>query len=144
VTVQVNGWRIKGQLLAEQHQIKIRFLLAGILNTVFGLGTFPVLYFMLAGFKLHYLAILTISQAICITFAFLTNKFLVFRTKGNYMAEFLKFITFHLSYFAVNLLVLPILVELLHFNPVIAQSLFAILVIASSYFWHSRITFLSK
>jgi putative flippase GtrA len=140
----VNSWRLKGQLLAEQHEIKIKFIFAGILNTTFGLGTFPGLYFMLAGFKLHYLVILTISQAICIMFAYLTNKFLVFRTKGDYVAEFLKFITFHLSYFAVNLLTLPMLVELLHFNPVIAQTLFALLVIASSYFWHSRITFVSK
>jgi putative flippase GtrA len=140
----VNSWRLKGQLLAEQHETKIRFVLAGILNTTFGLGTFPVLYFMLAEFKLHYLVILTISQPICITFSYLTSKFLVFRTKGNYVVEFLKFITFYISYFAVNLLTLPMLVELLHFNPVIAQSLYALLVIASSYFWHSRITFLSR
>ena len=144
MSLQLDNWLQKGQVLAEQHQVKIRFLLAGFLNTVFGLGTFPALYFMLATFKLHYLIILAISQVICITFAFLTNKFLVFRTKGNYIPEILKFITFHLSYFIVNLFALPVLVELFHLGPVIAQSLFAILVIASSYFWHSRITFLSK
>lgn len=144
MSVQLNNWLLKGQVLAERHQVKIRFLLAGFLNTAFGLGTFPVLYYMLAACKLHYLIILTISQVICISFAFLTNKFLVFRTKGNYVAEILKFITFHLSYFIVNLFALPVLVELFHLSPVIAQSLFAVLVIASSYFWHSRITFLSK
>ena len=144
MSVKLDIWLLKSQILAERHQVKIRFLLAGFLNTAFGLGTFPVLYYMLAACKLHYLIILTISQVICISFAFLTNKFLVFRTKGNYIAEILKFIMFHLSYFIVNLFALPVLVELFHLSPVIAQSLFALLVIASSYFWHSRITFLSK
>jgi len=144
MSLQLNNWLQKGQVLAERHQVKIRFLFAGILNTAFGLGTFPVLYYMLEKMKLHYLIILTISQVICISFSFLTNKFLVFRTKGNYVPEILKFITFHLSYFIVNLFALPILVELFHFHPVIAQTLFAGLVIASSYFWHSRITFFSK
>ena len=123
------------------HQVKIRFLLAGALNTVIGLGTFPALYYLLESRRLHYLVILTISQVLCICFAYLTNKFLVFKTKGNYVHEFSKFITFHLTYFAVNLIVLPLMVSGLSFNPVIAQSLFAVLVIVSSYFWHSRITF---
>ena len=134
--------RIKQWLkIALQHQVKIRFLLAGALNTVIGLGTFPALYYLLESRQLHYLMILTISQSLCICFAYLTNKFLVFKTKGNYVNEFSKFITFHLSYFAVNLVVLPLMVSGLKFNPVIAQSLFAVTVIVSSYFWHSRITF---
>jgi len=134
--------RIKQWLqITLRHQVKIRFLLTGALNTVIGLGTFPALYYLLESRQLHYLMILTISQSLCIFFAYLTNKFLVFRTKGNYVNEFSKFITFHLSYFAVNLIMLPLMVSGLNFNPVIAQSLFALTVIVSSYFWHSRITF---
>ncbi len=127
--------------LHDQHQVKVRFLLAGLLNTLVGLATFPIFYFMLSGYALHYLVVLCISQAVCITFAFVTNKFLVFRTKGNYVPEFLRFLTFHLSYFTANLVALPLMVNLFSMNPVIAQSLFAIMIIVSSYFWHSRITF---
>ena len=69
------------------------------------------------------------------------NKFLVFKTQGNYIPELLKFFTFHLSHFIINLAALPILVELFKFEPVLAQIFFAITVIISSYFWQSRITF---
>lgn len=132
-----------GRSLADRHQTKIRFLLAGALNTAIGLAVYPALFFLAAPLKLHYLTILVISQIVCITFAFLTNKFLVFRTSGNYLRESGKFLTFHLSYFLVNLAALPALVEFAGMKPVWAQTLFAVLVIVTSYFWHSRITFSS-
>ncbi len=127
--------------LLDKHHVKVRFFLAGGLNTLVGLGVFPFLYLTLADNHLHYMVILCISQVICISFAYLTNKLLVFRTKGNYLVEFSKFVTFHLSYFVANLLALPLMVASFDVNPVMAQSIFAAAVIASSYFWHSRITF---
>ena len=132
-----------GRCLAGRHRTKVRFLLAGALNTALGLAVYPALYFLAAPLKFHYLTILVISQAVCVTFAFLTNKFLVFRTSGNYLRESGKFIMFHLVYFLVNLAALPFLVELAGMHPVLAQTLFAVLVIVTSYFWHSRITFSS-
>jgi len=132
-----------GRGFADRHQTKVRFLLTGALNTAIGLAIYPALYFLTAPLKLHYLTILIISQLVCVTFAFLTNKFLVFRTSGNYFQESWKFLTFHLSYFLVNLAALPALVELADMNPVWAQMLFAVMVIVTSYFWHSRITFSS-
>ena len=132
-----------GLNLANQNQTKVRFLLAGAFNTAIGLAVFPALYFLAAPLKLHYLTILVISQLVCVTVAFLSNKFLVFRTTGNYLRESGKFLTFHLSYFLVNLAALPALVEFAGLNPVWGQTLFAVLVIVTSYFWHSRITFSS-
>ena len=125
----------------EQHQVKVRFILAGGLNTVIGLSVFPLLYLLMEKYKVHYMVVLCISQVIGVLFAYCTSKFLVFRTKGNYLAEFTKFVTFHLSYFVANLVALPLMVSGLALNPIVAQSIFAIAVIVSSYFWHSRITF---
>ena len=139
--MQQVDWVERWQGMILLHRVKIRFFFTGILNTVVGLGTFPALYYLLESRQFHYLVILTITQVLCICFAYLTNKFLVFKTKGNYANEFSKFITFHLSYFAINLVMLPLMVVGLNFNPVIAQTLFAVTVIVSSYFWHSRITF---
>ncbi len=132
-----------GRCLAGRHQTKVRFLLAGALNTVIGLAVYPALYFLAAPLKFHYLTILAISQVVCVAFAFLTSKVLVFRTSENYLRESGKFVTFHMSYFLVNLAALPALVEFAGMNPVWAQTLFAVLVIVTSYFWHSRITFSS-
>ena len=94
----------------KNNETKVRFLITGVLNSLFGLIMFPFFFYLLEEYKLHYLIILTISQFVCIIFAYLTNKFLVFKTKGNYIPEFLKFITFHLSHFGINLIALPILV----------------------------------
>lgn len=127
--------------LARLHETKLRFVLAGGLNTLFGLATFPILMWVFSSRAIHYLIILTIAQALSIGFAFLTNKFLVFRTRGNLAPEFLKFCTFHLGYFLANLAVLPLLVEVFAIPPIWAQFLFAGCVIVTSYFWHSRITF---
>jgi len=137
-------YRDIGRRMIGEHDTKVRFLAAGAFNTAFGLAAFPVLYFLLVSFSFHYLVILTISQIICISVAFLTNKYLVFRTAGNHLGEYVRFILFHLSYFLVNVAALPFLVEVIGMNPVWAQTMFAVLVIVSSYFWHSRITFRSS
>ena len=129
--------------LAEKHETKLRFFLAGGLNTVVGLSIYPILYLITASLKFHYLFILFISQALCIIFSFLTNKFMVFRTSGNYLPEIRKFLTIHLFYFVLNLIFLPALVELGGMNPVWAQTLFAVFIIVTSYFWYSRFTFIS-
>ena len=127
--------------LLRRHETKVRFLLAGALNTVVGLAAYPALFFLLAPLKLHYMVVLGITQVACVAFAYLTNKFLVFRTAGNYLRESGKFVLFHLSYFLVNLAALPVLVEMFGMSPVWGQTLFAVAVIVTSYFWHSKITF---
>lgn len=91
--------RLFGDALVEHHGQKLRYLFVGGLNTAVGLAAFPVLYYLLSGAALGYLTVLSISQIICICFAYLTNKFLVFKTAGNYVGEYLQFITFHLVYF---------------------------------------------
>src|SRR5882724_11466034 len=127
--------------LIRLHETKVRFLLAGALNTVFGLAAYPTFFFLLAPRKLHYMVVLGITQVICVAFSYLTNKFLVFRTAGNYLRGSGKFVLFHLSYFLVNLVALPLLVEIVGMSPVWGQTLFAVAVIITSYFWHSNITF---
>lgn len=130
-----------GERLHALHGQKLRFVLAGGLNTLVGLAAFPALYFLLQPQTLGYMVILTISQALCIGFSYLTNKFLVFRTSGDYVGESLRFAAFHLGYFILNLVVLRFCVESFGFSPVPSQLSFAVLVIITSYIWHSRITF---
>ena len=125
------------------HGKKVRYLMAGGLNTAVGLGMYPFLYIAI-GKHFGYMGILVISQIICVTFSFFVNKFFVFRTKGNISAEYLKFFTFHLAYLILNILGLPIMVELLDMNPIIAQTIFAMCIAITSYFWHNIITFKIK
>ena len=124
--------------------VKVRFIFAGIVNTVFGLSAYPILYYSLEKFDLHYLVILFICQVICITFSYGTNKVFVFKTTDNVVREYIKFSSFYMSYFLVNLVALPFMVEILKMNPIFAQILFTFVVVVSSFFWHSKISFATK
>jgi putative flippase GtrA len=126
------------------HETKIRFVVAGGINTALGLALFPALYLLLAPLQIHYVFLLIVSNFICVAFAFLTNKFFVFRTSGNYFREFARFVLFHLSHFALNLVAVPLLVEFAGVSPIIAQPFFAAAIVISSYFWHRHFTFIGK
>jgi putative flippase GtrA len=131
--------------LNPENRKKLRFLVIGGLNTLVGLGVYPILYLCLHPIGLGYIQALILSQIFCITFSFVTNKYFVFQTKGNLKAEYLKFISFHGFYFLLNLAILPLLVQGLNMSPIIAQTLFSVVLIVTSYFWHNSITFsLSK
>jgi putative flippase GtrA len=90
------------------------------------------------------MVVLAISQILCVTIAFFTNKYFVFRTKGNHLSEYVKFSAFYSAYFAINLMAMPLLVEMAGMSPVKSQVLISIGIIISSYFWHSKITFVTK
>lgn len=132
------------KLFIFKHKSKIDYLLVGGLNTVIGLSVFPALYFLTKSYQLHYMVVLGISQVVCVTIAFFTNKYFVFKTEGNHLSEYLKFAAFYSAYFVINLIVMPILVEIAGMNPVKSQILISIGIIISSYFWHSKITFAPK
>ncbi|MGB0697033.1 MAG: GtrA family protein [Rhodospirillaceae bacterium] len=130
--------------IIRKHEVKVRFVIVGGANTVFGLVSFPILYFLLHPLGMHYMFILIISQTLGILVSYTTNKLFVFRTKGNIIREFMTFSSFHLIIFALNLAALPTMVELLEMHPVISQVLFAGIIIVSSYFWYSKVTFKHK
>lgn len=125
----------------RQHETKVRFVIAGALNTALGIALFPILYLVLSPTGLHYLIILAFSGVVCIGFAFLTNKFLVFRTSGNYLKELSRFVAFHLGHFALSLIAVPAVVEFGGISPIVAQPFFVVAIVVSSYFWHRYVTF---
>ena len=113
----------------------------GGINTVVGLAVYPILYILLKPYEVGYIQALLYSQIICITFSFFSNKYFVFKTKGDIKKEYPKFFLFYGIYFILNIICLPIMVEVFNINPMLAQTLFSIAIILSSYFWHNTITF---
>jgi putative flippase GtrA len=130
--------------LIARHRRKIDYLLVGGVNTAIGLGAFPALYFLATPYQLHYMIVLVISQIFCVTVAFFTNKHFVFRTRGNYLTEYLRFSAFYWGYFTFNLILMPLLVEIFGINPVVSQVPISAGIILISYFWHSKVTFVSN
>jgi putative flippase GtrA len=119
----------------------LRFLVAGGLNTLVGLTFYPLLLWAVPLMRAHYLVALGISQIACLLFAYLTYKYGVFRTQGNVAREFGAFSGFYLLNYAANWAILPLLVETAGAHPSAVQTGFNLIVIATSWFWHSRVTF---
>jgi len=130
--------------LLEQHHTKIRFLVVGAVNTLFGIGLFVLL--MLAGkhLHIHYLVISSTAQIVAILFSFFTNRTFVFKARGSIRHELPVFCAPYLGYFFLNLATLPLLVEVAHLNPLVAQTGFTLTVLVTNYLWHSRVTFRSR
>jgi putative flippase GtrA len=127
--------------MALNGQRPLRFLLAGGVNTAFGLSFYPALLWAVPLLRTHYLVALGIAQAVCLCLAYVIYKLGVFRTRGNVLREFGTFSSFYLFNYAANWAALPMLVEFGRISPVIAQLGFNAVVIVGSYFWHSRVTF---
>lgn len=123
------------------HNRPLRFLVAGALNTGFGLAIFPALLWSSHWLKVHYMVALLIAQATSVLFAFSAYRFGVFRTKGDVARQFGIFSSFYLANYIINWAALPLLVEFGGISPVIAQLGFAFVVMIGSYYWHSRVTF---
>src|ERR1035437_3420779 len=124
------------QRLLDVHDTKVRFVVVGAINTTIGLSSFPILFVVFRKSEIPYLWLLTLAQLFNASFAFLTNKLVVFRSSGRYASEYGKFILFHVIVYALNLAVLPAMVEGAGISPPIAQTMFALLVIITSSLWH--------
>ena len=71
----------------------VRYLVVGAWNTLFGYGMYALLNFLLAPLLNEYLAAMAASvlaNVIAISVAFLGYKLWVFRTKGNFLREYLR------------------------------------------------------
>jgi len=120
---------------------QLRFLLIGGLNFLWGLASYPALYWALGPLKLHYMAVLGAAYLINTAVAYLSQKYFVFKTSGNFGKEFAKFLSLQVAIFAINSLVLPVAVEVFKVQPVIAQTLFALLLAVVSFVFHDKVTF---
>jgi putative flippase GtrA len=69
----------------------VRYILVGIWNTALGYGMFAYFTFLFTKFSPHgYIFASILSNAIGITVAFFGYKLFVFRTRGNYLREYLR------------------------------------------------------
>lgn len=127
--------------MAGRHATKIRFLLVGGWNTAFGYGISLITYSVLEK-HIHVILILTLSNVISITNAFLLYKLLVFKTQGNWLSEYLRS---YLSYGITALggiFLVWILVDFLGFLFWTAQGLAIASFIPISFLFHKRFTFI--
>ena len=123
-----------------KHRDKIWYLLVGAWNTLFGYLVFVALYFLLAE-KINYMFLVIISNILAITNAYIGYKIFVFKTRGNYLKEYLRFYVIYGGAIALNLVLLPILVEFFAVTPVIGQGFVMLVIVVGSYFGHKHFSF---
>lgn len=131
--------RLARRLLADE---RVRFVLVGGINTVVGYGVFALLY-LAVGHSIGYLACLYLSYAIAITVAFVLHRRFTFRVaaSGRIAVDFLRFASVYVVALVVNTVALPLLVEVGHVHPLLAQAFALVVTTVLSYFGHKFYSF---
>jgi len=128
----------------------VRYLVIGAWNTIFGYTCF----FLLTRWLSHimpaysYIAANLASSVIAISVAFLGYKWFVFRTKGNYLREWLRCLVVYSATILLSTAALAPLVGLIRHTtryqtqaPYIAGALVGIVSVISSFFGHKHLSF---
>lgn len=119
---------------------KFRYLLAGSWNTGFGYLCGVSMYYLF-GDWMGVLIVAILSNILAISMSFFTYKLFVFRTKGNWVKEYLRaYLVYGLSAI-VGILLLMIFVKLLDIEFWLAQALVILVTVIISYIGHKRFTF---
>jgi putative flippase GtrA len=119
---------------------KLRFLLVGAWNTAFGYGLFAGLYLWL-GQEIHYLIILLLAHAVSVTNAFLGHRYLVFRSQGPIVWEFMRFNLSYLGALLLGMAGMPFLIEVCGLYPLHAQAMLLVIGLIFSYIAHKYYSF---
>ncbi len=134
----------------RRHQIKIRFLVVGAWNTVFGYVVFLILNEVFNRFlSPRYVAYMTASvlgNVLAITNAFFFHKYFTFKSKEagwDALREYFRFAGTYLFSFIIGLILLPVFVELLGMTPQVAAAVIILICTVFSYLGHSRFSFRS-
>jgi len=130
----------------------VRYLLVGGFNTVFGYGLFALLNWSFTGLGAYsYMYAAVLSNLIAISVAFLGYKWFVFRTRGNYLIEWLRCLGVYGSSMLIGLAGLAILVPILRrslhrpeFASYIAAGIMTVVTVIFSFLGHKNISFRQK
>lgn len=129
-----------GPLLRIITDQRVAFLIVGGLNTVIGFAWFTVFLYTV-GTVLGYIAALICAWVASVLCAFVLYRRLVFHVTGNVLVDLLRFTTVYLVSLAINLVLLPLLVELGGLHPLLAQALIVIVTTIVSYVGHRYFSF---
>lgn len=104
-----------------------RFFVIGGINTLIGIGSFPLLYTLLHTFiGVNFLLVL--SWLVSTAFAFLLHKLVTFQSGGAYHREAVKFFILSLIILGINLTVMNLALPISTTHPVTVQFFTSIVV----------------
>jgi putative flippase GtrA len=127
----------------------VRYLLVGAGNTLFAFGCYAGLTALLTPHIPHaYIFASVPSNVLNITFSYLSYKWLIFKTRGNYLREWVKCIAVYSGASLFGVAVLPVLVFLIRrltpmyaSAPYLAGAILAAATVVASFTGHKNFTF---
>lgn len=130
--------RAAAALLADQ---RVRYLVVGGWNTVSSYALFVGLQLAL-GDVIHYVILLAATMAVSVLQAFVLHRSLVFRpSEGRWPGQLLRFSQVYAGAFAINLALLPVLVEVFGLPVLMAQAMLVVTTVTASFVGHRRWSF---
>ena len=127
------------KLSPRQYEV-LAYLAVGGWNTLFGIGLYALVYRLFGG-RVHYLLLAVPVNIAAVTNAFLCYKLFVFRTKGNWLQEYVKCWCVYGGGTLAGMALLWFFAGALHMDPVYANILATVVVVAASYFGHKYFSF---
>jgi len=118
----------------------LRFLITGGWNTVFSYALLAFMYYTLSE-KLHYIVIMVAASVISITNAYICHKFFVFKTKGNYLKEYIRYYVVYAVPLGLSFIFFPFCIEVLRMNFYLTQAILTVITVFISYFGHKHVSF---
>lgn len=130
--------RVKRPDVAES----VRFVLVGGINTLVGYGLFTLLQLTI-GPTIGYLGSLYLSYVMSTGLAFVLHRRFTFRVSGtgNVVVDFVRFVGVYGVSLLVNTIALPLLVEAVGMNPLVAQAIIVLVMTISTYLGHKLFSF---
>jgi putative flippase GtrA len=129
-----------GPLLRIVKDRRVAFVIVGGVNTVVGLAWFA-LFDVTIGRHAGYMYTLGAAHVASVLCAFVLYRRFVFRVRGHMWLDLGRFEVVNLTSLGINAVLLPILVEVFHLAPLVAQVLITFVTMVVSYIGHRDFSF---
>jgi putative flippase GtrA len=131
-----------------RHQVKAKFMIVGIWNTIFGYGIFclfdTLFAWLFSARSVAYMCAMVLAQILAVINAYICHKYITFKSEAKgraIVAEFLRFSATYVVTFCLSLALLPVLVEIGNIRPKISAAIITLVCMGISYMGHSRFSF---
>jgi putative flippase GtrA len=130
----------------------VRYLAVGACNTIFGYGCFALFTLLLTPLLAYgYVVASLLANLFSITFAFFGYKWFVFRTKGNYLKEWIRCVAVYAGSMILSAAALPVVVGIIRRQPghdrgapYIAGAIVLVFSVVFSFFGHRHVSFADR
>jgi len=123
---------------------RVAFVLVGGFNTVLGTAwfiAFQLFFERIEIGRFDYILSLVCAHAASVLCSFVMQRYLVFRVRGRVLLDLVRFVSVSLTSLGLNLVLLPLVVEVLGVPKIPAQLLVTAVLALGTYFLHRDFSF---